>query len=426
MSRQTITALLFLALSSCIDSTSIHARAKRLIGQASGNLTVQYPEGKAWAVQYDFNGMEYNWMPYIHNPIIDVFSNELGKPLPKCHSIKRGPHWGGYPVDFVAAYDQWGKILSYTNNMYKGDSLTSYGTYQFSYDFPGRMTMIREVSWGGNVLDTTAVKWLSYNHRNQLVHDSAVFWISDTVSRITVRSYSYYGDGNLQQIACADSFTGYRIVDKTDRMSYDSTGRLRSLHTFVNGQPSAIDSFGYTGNCTYFTWYRHYNYVNPTPKLDLRITKHVGSNGLPDTVVRTIDGIVKVVENYFYDSLGNVIWVHSENFNGQGVLTSTSNFGYVYEDVPDSVKSIIPPTEIAAYPNPVKDELTIAWRNATPGESYGIHLYNIIGQRLLSKGVIWNGQLESVSLEYLPLGCYMLVVEGGTRQQPMVQKIIKQ
>jgi hypothetical protein len=400
------------------------ARLKRLKALTSHNTTIQYPEGKAWALQFDFNWMQYNVWQYQSSPIVDIFSNELGDPLPKCRSIMRNE--GAAPkIDFLAEYDQQGKMTSYVNNSYGGDSIVSFTKYLFTYDFPGRLIMIREVSLKDAVLDTTAMKLLFYDNQNQLLGDSSVFWTADSITRTVIRSYSYNSYGILRQVSYRNLFSSY--PPSTSRYDFycDGSGRLRAVDRFVNGDLSDTDSFNYTGDIRYFTSYGSYGYREGKPQLGLRITKHIGPNGLPDTLVRTIEGVIRVVEIYAYDSLGNVGTVHSKDYNGQNVLTGEHAYGYIYEDVPDSIYTIIAQTEIAAYPNPVSDDLTVAWRNGILGSIYSIQLYNASGQNVLSRTINWNGQLESISVRSFPVGQYILKVEGGAAPGRIVQKVLK-
>lgn len=393
----------------------IEARGRR-IKNIYGHTIVQYPPGKSWKVEYDFNWMQYNLWPNSSSPIVDVYSNDLGNRLPKCQSIYynfSGIHGG----DYIATYDQTDRLISYKNTSLKADTLTGFTEYLFSYDFPGRLIMIREITSAGSALDTTAIKWLTYNNRNQLIFDSSIFWKNDTVSSKIIRSYAYNAKGSLQKITKSNMLSGYAPANEVSTMDYDSSERLTAINVSKNGSPFYVsESFGYTGSYRFFTSYR---------RADLTITKHIGNNGLPDTLIREIKGIIKVVEVRFYDSLGNVEKIHSDDYNGTGTRTNTKDWTYYYEDIPDSTDSLELLCEIAVYPNPVKDELTVAWRNGTLGSDYTIQLYNLIGQRLLSKKIRWDGQLEALFLPYLPTGNYFITIEGGASHQRMVQKILK-
>ena len=83
--------------------------------------------------------------------------------------------------------------------------------------------------------------------------------------------------------------------------------------------------------------------------------------------------------------------------------------------------------KLNAYPNPFSEDLFIEVANALPGESYQVHLSNVVGQRVYAyeTGASLEGKIEQrISLKHLAPGAYLLEVSAGVQRQTL--KVIKQ
>lgn len=75
-------------------------------------------------------------------------------------------------------------------------------------------------------------------------------------------------------------------------------------------------------------------------------------------------------------------------------------------------------SNFAAYPNPVNDVLTIAYKS----EISTVAVFNLLGQQVIAKTI--NAQESQVDMSHLPNGAYLVKVMSGNQQKTI--KVIKQ
>lgn len=350
---------------------------------ANGNMT-QY-------LHYAWNKTTSRWVPDDKN---EYTYNADGNVKQYLHYNLVGTtsQWMAYDKE-ESTYDANGNETKYI--YYKWDETTSqwvaYEKEEYTYDVNGNDTLYHGYEW-----DETTSQWvvswkteLTYNANGNVIQyleynraETTSQWVASLKTDLT-----YDANGNITQYLDYnwDETASQWVANHKDEATFDASGNLIQYIAY-NWNKNTSQWVEY--------WKREFTYNNTYSYNDLMLPYYYIFNHMLASGV-----------NYEKDNTNN--WLHEYKYEL-----------YYSEQVVTSINDI-ETEDIQLFPNPVSEYLNISFRSNT--ESANFELFDILGQKLISRKITNNEQL---SLENLNNGMYLynLYIDGTRQSGKLIKK----
>ncbi len=304
---------------------------------------------------------------------------------------------------------------------------------RYQYDSEGYITRI-DYPQGA---DTTR-RWIQYGPGHQkITGDTTRQQVNPIAPEYTIWKYSYNTANQLDSVALymSDDLLSSQITERYS-FTYDNNNRIRTLmyETWFDPfghQVEYLDSFVYLPNGTISVWYNFRYDEMGNRGISTRWTRHMGSNGLPDTVYNhmidpsgTFPGSLIGYDILSYNNYNNPVKIRRfENMNPEPFEV----FSYYYELYDDGLsvgKVSQEDNTLSVYPNPFRNNVSIDWKGKQQS-AVAIRLVNILGQEVYSKFVKLSSGKNTLDLPPLNSGNYILMIVDAEGKS-WSSKVVKQ
>jgi hypothetical protein len=164
------------------------------------------------------------------------------------------------------------------------------------------------------------------------------------------------------------------------------------------------------------------------------MSKTINTSGKPDTInVQGFDSVANawVPETMYLASYNtshdpDTLKEFDYNFASFPALPSFTTV-YYYQSYTNTLETNPVGTikdDAVVYPNPVKDQFTIARLNVTIGTTVSLSIINTSGQIISRQTMTWQGQAQIVT-QYLVPGVYWVIATDNSGNELHRQAIVK-
>lgn len=252
---------------------------------------------------------------------------------------------------------------------------------------------------------------------------------------INTQYFSYDAAGRLVN----DSSSFNDVMFWEDRYVYDAAGNCISGYMLMNGDTLSWNAYEYTGN--QLTRSRYYDYQQPPLLLNEQTYTYDASGNVSEAVISGEDeeGFRELSRyKHGYSNAGKLLWMcsyyHQDgewNKSDSVAITYTgdkadTSYGYVSENMSDwnswpsfrflfdedrvGVNEKPAPLDVALYPNPAQDKISIQLKNGAAATH--VSILDLAGKAVLNISNPGN----DVDVSTLAKGLYFVKVTSGTQQ----------
>jgi len=290
---------------------------------------------------------------------------------------------------------------------------------------------------GGLHYDTTYVQQLTYNNLFTQITSDSLFSGAPPVP-YQKRDYRYNTAGRVDTVVTTEILMAASYYSEMNIYSYTAEGKIRSITTYLDKGDGvfdylyAKDSFAYTDNSDYFTYWQEIDFERDGSVMGgSRMIQYPGANSLPDSA------ILSSLENnntwqkalrlkYAYNSFNNP--THAQvTMSPDGPDEVSGLLRFYYEEYNDGL-SVSGPVKsdqpLTVFPNPLSKTLFIDWKASRDIGYCTLYLVNMAGQKVFQAKLKPQPGTNAVSLPELPGGSYtlLLLTPQGTRYSTKVLK----
>jgi len=399
---------------------------------------------------YDYNDLIYPYgYAYNTSPMFN-YAGIFTKPQVQFDTLK---HWtldpntyvyGPYEED-IATYDTHENTITYKSLM-KDSAINGNMNYINKFNNAYNIDTALSFNYISGVSDSAFKQFFAYNTSHLLTEDSTYEYHSGGWHLSSKSLYTYDGSNNLIQIDnysnTTDTTFTLPLIEQIQYINtYDGSHRLITVASnYYNGTtfgPYVIDTFAYSGTFTYHNSWKEYQYdpINMYWAPMFNMSKLINMSGLPDTV--TIQGYDSILHSWEPQTL-EVISYNTAHYPD---TLKEFDYNFTYYPAAPSYTTIyyyqaylntleINPVQAKnddalIYPNPVKDQFTIASLNIANGCSISVSVINADGQVIARQTMTWQG-LEQISTKELVPGVYWVVIQDGSGNALHRQAIVKE
>jgi hypothetical protein len=315
-----------------------------------------------------------------------------------------------------------------------GSPLKEITDNRYTYNSNGTLNTTYSLQLNGSVWDTAGKTTYSYNAQNKVAEEVVYNKIITGWEEAFKTTYTYDGAGNNTEVMGYE-WTGSAWAENwKDSNTYNANNKL-STNTYMEYTGGVwenvyADSFGYSST-DYYTYNMSKEWNTDSVKwlyasLEER---HVGANGLPDSVYYsqwdedTQDWMRIMISDWHYNS--NDL---PTNANGiisfMGAELPVFQFNYYYEYYFDAGVDKRARTTAAIYPNPATDKVTIEWKDKTADRTT-LYVFNNMGQMVAQQNIGATNKAE-ISLTGMQPGVYWLKAIAADGTNVLAQQVIKQ
>jgi len=404
-------------------------------GILQDSTTYKYSGTKGSQYNYDNPDLIYSsYFPSDYLPALqEPFSNRSSQLL----------------ADSIFSYfpsDGYEATRGYYNSSNRVDSLHGlvdngtgiYETKQYrqfnSAGYQTRDIFLSNTAVGGS-FDTISATTYYYNAAGtQLLSDTTRSDDGTGLQPSSTLHYHYNAQNKLDSVSTMLLNSGTPYLYTVNKIGYNSTGQVNKAATiYYNGgtTPSEayIDSFGYTSGLSFYTL-NDESYVDySSGDIEVtRITKTVGSNNLPDTLLMSYGDGTNFIDvayaKYHYTNFNNPDTVTVRALDDENSLVG--KYTFYYESYDDGISSIkgINRKNLNVYPNPFDNNVNIDWTGNTTALS-SITLTNMLGQNIYSASLRLTSGHNAIDLPALSKGQYVLMIRdanGDTYTRQLTRK----
>lgn len=280
-----------------------------------------------------------------------------------------------------------------------------------------------------------------YDAQNNLVKDSTETYVGNGPWQPAFRFiYSYDANSSdLTGIRLDYAFTP-GILDSVMRVinTYYPDHRLRTSliksPKNIGGAlvPSSIDSFGYTGTNSFYTYMLQSSLDSAGNQSPVYLqVRTVNAQNRPDTITILTRNNVQQWEATWkqycsYNSFANP--VHLETYtitNGTPVFSSSYNFYYETYNI-SVANTLTPAHDVQIFPNPAGTALNLQWHNPAPQAMTTLRIMAMTGQTVYTETLRWNTDTQQIPVGHLQPGVYSISIAGQDGKTVYSGRFIKQ
>ncbi len=428
----------------------------RVIAQSTRDSTGAYADtvhlvyGPNRGSSYDYNDMIYPYnYAYNTSPMFN-FAGIYTKPQVLFDSLR---HWtinpytniyGPYETD-IATYDAHENMITY-KSMMKDSSIDPNRNYINKFNSVNDIDTALYFSYVGGVSDSAFRQFFAYNTSHLLIKDSIYEYHGGSWHLLAKTTYTYSGSNDLIQIDnysnTTDTTFTLPLIEQIQYINtYDASHRLLTVaSSFYNGTtfgPYVRDTFAYSGTYTWHNSWKEYQYdpINGYWAPMMNMTKTINLSGQPDTVyIQGFDSLLnawvpqtKEVIHYNGNHYPDTLKEYDYNFTAYPTNPSYKTI-YYYQTYLNSLETNSVPANIdgaSIYPNPVKNQFTIARLNVSNGTGIYVSIINASGQIVTRQAMTWQAQTQ-ISMQDMIPGRYWVIIQDGAGKMLHRQAVVKE